>query len=481
MKHIRLNFLKYAILTFGMLLLSNCEEKEPDDILSVSPTKLSFTADDTKEEIVTVTTNTDAWSFQVSDSWVTARKENDELRISVQNYNETGEQRHAEINIAAGAANTVTVRISQSARNSLSVIPESLSYDADEIGSQTINVTTGAQSWDATTNDSWISLSKQGNTLIVTVSTKNTGSSPRSATIRITAENALEKTVTVTQAARHTLSVDPSSLSFEADDTSEKTVTVTTTASGWDATTEASWITLNKQNNTLWVSVSKNTGSSDRNANVIITAGNAPPVTVSVMQASGTIVPDSDYGNGSGQIINDPSGKFFTITNFGNRSISVQCLYKNGKIIIDGETRVVDDNTNNANGYFRVCTQNENGITVYPGSYEYAVNYDISTRTLDFSGTINGQPALVGVVAFSKSTGNPIGLYTDLYANLKLTLTSTSSASQLSGDAIVSAGDIDNKNYKVREASILEMTDNITGSSGEKHIIKQHQTQNNLP
>jgi hypothetical protein len=469
-------------MTFVALLLCNgvCDPESPDT-LSVSPTRLSFTADDTKEEVVDITTNVDTWLIDAPNGWVKRRKENDKLYISVENYNETSEPRLAEILVIAGTADPVTIKITQNARNGLSASPESLSYDADETGGKTISITTTAQSWDATADASWISLSKQGNSLTVDVASGNTNSSPRTATIRITAGNALEKTVTVTQSARHTLAVSPSSLSFTAE-TGEQSVTVNTTAPFWDVTTDASWITTTKQNNTLHVSVGKNSGST-RNATVIITAENALPVTVPVtQQGSIGFVPDGIYSaNGTPSVLSTPgdamwsslitnSSSFFSITNWGNKPFPVFCDYKNGEIIMDVTTLIYNDNTNNVNGYFSVGTLNGNTLTIYEG-YEYTVNYNSSTKTLDFSGTINGRTALVGIVAFYKSTGDPVGWYTDMYANTKLTWVSTSSSPQFSGDAIVPADDT--KKYKVRKASILEMTNNTAASSVEKLMINK--------
>jgi hypothetical protein len=88
---------------------------------------------------------------------------------------------------------------------------------------------------------------------------------------------------------------------------------------------------------------------------------------------------------------------------------------------------------------------------------------------LDFSGTINGRPVLVGIVALNKTTGAFEGLFTDLYANLKFKLITPLSPPQISDNTVITADDI--KKYKVRMASILEMTNNTVGSSVEKHII----------
>jgi hypothetical protein len=645
-----------------MLLLSNCEKKDPD-VLSVSPTEFTFTADDTEEKVATVTTNVDLWTIETLGGWVKCRKdtENDKLYISVENYNETGNPREANITVSAGQAAPVGITITQSARASLSISPESLSFDASETGSKPVEITTNASSWDAKADASWIKLEKQGTTLKVSVDA-NSSTSDRNAKITISAGNAIEKTVTVTQGKQNTLSVSKSSLTFESDETGEQSVTVTTTASSWNATTSASWLTLTKQSNTLKVSATANTGSSDRTATITVTAGNAPPVTVSVTQAkrhtlsvspsslsftaggdeksvaitttasswnattgaswitlskqnntlwvdvdansstssrsatitvtagnapsvtvsvsqtgktpdalsvsptslsfaynataqqtvtvttnasswnattsvswitltkqsntlrvsvtanssatlrsatitftagsassvtvsvsqagvtspSSGVVPDGIYsasGTPSGLfgsspgpsswtslILNSSSGSYFTIANWrGVEGLNVWCDYKNGKIVMDGTTTVVNDNTNNAYGYFRVCTVSGNTITVYSSSYEYVVNYNSSTKTLDFSGTINGRSAMVGVVAISKSTGKIIGAYGDLYTNLKMKLTVALSSPQLSGDVVISADDL--KKYKIREASILEMTNNTAKSSVNEHQI----------
>jgi hypothetical protein len=140
---------------------------------------------------------------------------------------------------------------------------------------------------------------------------------------------------------------------------------------------------------------------------------------------------------------------------------------------LDRDTKVAENTT--VDGYFCVCTVDGEYITIYGSANEYPVNYNSSTRVLDFSGTVEGRTALVGVVGFDKSTGKYGGVFTDLYANAKLTLTSTSSAPQFSGEVVLRAGDIGLKKYKVREASILERTNSNTGFSGKKYLInKEH-------
>jgi hypothetical protein len=204
MKNIRFNFLAYTAIFFGTLLFSaptGCCDTCEEDILSVSATRFTFNADDTKEEIVSVTTNVNSWSYEASAGWVALSKENDKLYISVQNYNGSEDSRWADVTVSAGAADPVSIKITQNARDNLSISPESLTFESNETGSKTASITTNALDWDARTDASWITLSKDGNTLRIGVSSENTGSSARSATITVTAGNAPPVILSVRQEA----------------------------------------------------------------------------------------------------------------------------------------------------------------------------------------------------------------------------------------------------------------------------------------
>ncbi|MDR2774543.1 MAG: hypothetical protein LBC19_07360 [Tannerella sp.] len=602
MENFKFNFVTLATAIISTLFIFNCccKDSEPDT-LTISKTQFTFDADDTETQSATITTSASDWSFKSSDSWVTAFGSENTLNVSVQRHSDIQNPRTATITVEAGNAEPALITIRQNAKNSLSISPESLTYESNEIGDKTVSITTNASSWDATTDASWVSLSKQGNTFKVTVSTMNTATSPRTAKITITAGNAEERTLTVTQAAAHTLFIDPSSLSFSANETGEKPVTIETTAPNWSATANYSWVKLNKQDNRLLVSVEANSGSSSRSATVRISAGTAPDRTLTVTQAEavpvevtynsclayyyGTIdnsaffvldlynssspytgimifgfgtIPEcprkfvlptgtypvnltgsvrscfagtwyenevigtytyvngnpkylvtggsltiessgsgyaistnfsgedayssagasgirikytgsisftdrsdepdcvtvSPYPNGnysatgtpilelsggssynatswSGTVVpNTTSGtpSYFTITNWGNRNLSFYCDYKGGKYILDTKTKIGENSTHSA----YLCVGYKSGNTVYISDYngneEYPVSYNSSTRTFDFSSTLNGRSAGVGIVAINKQTGEPEGYFTNLYTNAKLVLSSTSSA-----------------------------------------------------
>jgi hypothetical protein len=463
--------------------------QEKQHTLSVSPTSLSFTAS-AAEKSVTVTTTATSWDATETASWITISKQSNTLSVSA-SANTSTSSRSATITVTAGNAPSVTVSVTQAGQavNTLSVSPTSLSFTATETSQKTVTVTTDASSWSSTSGASWITISKQSNTLRVSVSA-NTSTSSRSATLTVTAGNAPSRTVSVTQAGQsaNTLSVSPTSLSFTATETAQKTVTVTTNASSWNATSGSSWVTLTKQSNALRVSVSANTGSSSRSATITVTAGTAPSRTVSVTQqansSSSTQVTDGIYtGRGTPSIpgtpgpstwdcliLNNTAGTYFTIASWaGVSGLNVRCNYKNSKIYMDGSTMIGEDNTHRY--YFRVGNINGNTLTVAPASYEYAVTWNSSSRVLDFSGTYSGRTAIVGIVGFHKSTGALEIVLIEMYANLRLTLDISLASSQISGDAVVKAGEVGN--YKIQSATLLEMTSNSAAASSEKRLLKK--------
>jgi hypothetical protein len=410
--------------------------------LTVSPSSLSYAASETGTKTVAITTTAPEWDATTGESWIQLTKSGASLRVNVMSANSSTSSRSATIRVTAGTAPERTVTVTQAAApNTLTVSPSSLSYTASETGTKTVTVTTNASSWDATTGDSWIQLTKSGASLRVNVTSANSSSSSRSATIRVTAGTAPEKTVTVVQSAvTTTLSVSPTSLSYTASETGTKTVTVTTNASSWDATTSASWIQLTKSGASLRVNVtSANSSTSSRSATITVTAGNASSKTVSVSQAgnsgfpqfpastftaTGTPTSDNDLTPRSWTgLIVPGSTNFYGIMPWGGLEIPVYCDYVSGKILIDRLTKI-----NEVDGYsiyFRALAINYSTGDAWDIT-EYAVTYNSSTRTLDFSGTYNGLSIAVGIVAVKGSGYVPMIMYT----NLKLVLSSSSYAPQ---------------------------------------------------
>ena len=295
MKILRLNILMYAVIT-GALLLTTCkdDEKEPDR-LSVDQLHLQFFARDAGEQTVIVETNDKDWSVEPSDDWIIVRQSGDQFTVQVEKFKVITAQRIGYITVKAGKREKQTVSVTQyvDEKRTLSVEPKALTFEHDETGTKVVQVTTNADLDDvgAVSSAAWlkVEVNEENFTFTVTVDQVNTVTSPRVATITVTAGTADPIAFPVTQSAvpKNTLSIEPASLTFAVDETGTKSVEITTDAGAgnWDATTTAQWLTIDKDNLTLKITVEDlNYGATNRVASVRVTAGNADAVTLQVMQ-----------------------------------------------------------------------------------------------------------------------------------------------------------------------------------------------------
>jgi hypothetical protein len=283
-----------ALMISATMLLTGCR-KDPN-VLTVSPSELSFNAVDQSTKSFSISTDAKSWSFTSSGNWATLTQSGNQLNVTVNDNSDTS-QRSMTVTISAGTAEQVMVTITQAARDNLSSGASTVTLSGDDISPQDITITTSASDWSATSDASWLTLTKQGaNTLRVAAKEKNPTVNQRSATVTVTAGTAAPMTITVIQnGATPVLSASPTKLSFVATNASSQSVSITTNVSAWDATTNASWITLSKSGTSLKVSVSDNTGSSSRTDEITVTAGNASPVKISVTQESGKMEIPSTY------------------------------------------------------------------------------------------------------------------------------------------------------------------------------------------
>jgi len=303
MRLFKSKFFAYAFIFTGILLLSACEE--PD--LTPSPSSLTFEANETGEKTVTIKTNASDWKIQgVSENWIDASRKSDPdiLYVRVPVYEETNSSRTGTITISAsrrGKSSSEDIFIEQLKKpiNTLSVTPTSLAYEANETGNKTIQVMTDAPSWNAEKNpsDTWLTLTKQDQTLVVNVSGQNSISTSRSVEITFTAGNAPPLPFIVTQGGKNSLSLSPNSpLSFDPEESSQS-LNVTTNASSWNAsiTSGTAWLSTSTNDNILTVTVARNNTSSSRTGGFRVTAGSADPVNYSVTQSADnlTISPTS--------------------------------------------------------------------------------------------------------------------------------------------------------------------------------------------
>ena len=190
---------------------------------------------------------------------------------------------------------------------SLKVEPSSLTFAASSAPSQSVTVTAEHVDWEvrvSETASSWLKAEKTDGTTVTVSVTDNDTPEQRTGSFTVAptnGEDVKSKSVTVTQSGgdvEYTLTVEPASLTFEAEGAAAQTVTIT--AEGgltWEAAADgdaASWITVTPGEGTLEVKVADNPEATERSGNVVITpsVSSVGPKAIRVTQA-GKVFPPS--------------------------------------------------------------------------------------------------------------------------------------------------------------------------------------------
>ena len=313
-----------AIISCTLLLFVSCK-KDPNT-LSVSETTLTFSANETDQKTVTITTDASGWEYNVSDpSWIVATRQGANLlAVKVEPYSDTGAARTGTITITAGTATSVNIMIKQDAKISLSISPTSLTFASDETGEKTVTITTtSTNGWDYASSASWLDCSKNNNDLIIKVNEKNNGIQERSAAISVTAGAADPVTLTIIQKSMPNLSISPSdSISFASSDSSI-TLNITSNTTWTVSSSATDWLTVSPDsgadNGSVTVTASANAGFSRTGAIIVKGADEVTDLTINVTQAGNQNLEVSDY---SLNFTNNSQSNTFTITSNVDWTIS---------------------------------------------------------------------------------------------------------------------------------------------------------------
>ena len=176
----------------------------------------------------------------------------------------------------------------QTACFTLSINPTSLSFPSSG-GDGNIRVSSSVCVWSATTNDSWINIIvgggvNNGNVIYSVGKFKGTGS--RSGTIKIAGKN---HTV-VQMGTQCEYEISPSDKSFDADGGAGKITIAVSNGCLWNASEDASWITITSGSSgsgkgTINYSVSSHTGTGSRSADITV-GGETHTITQKVEEVS---------------------------------------------------------------------------------------------------------------------------------------------------------------------------------------------------
>ena len=309
-----------------------------------------------------------------------------------------------------------TLIINQEQKNALLISPTTYRVPATE-NIVTVTVSSNIPHTFEIPSDygSWISSSSSGNTRGLTDNTyrflikEHTGSGERVGEIYFeSAEYGIRQPVTIIQngSAAATLTVSPTSISFQADETGPKNVTVTANKNTWtyNVTSDGNWCNVTKTGNTLQVyAASQNTQTSPRYATLTVSLESITR-TISITQAGvqssgnytdGQVVKlqSATVGNGIDIVI---LGDGFTedhMARGGNYETSM-------KLAMEHFFSVYPYNVyrNYFNVYMVVGVSAEAGVSGDPATGNRTINNKFSTRY--GSGTyISGDDALVRTYA----------------------------------------------------------------------------------
>lgn len=233
-----------------------------------------------------ITSNTN-WNISNCLSWIklsqSSGKGNVDLTVTAEE-NTSADDRVGtmQLNID-GNSNYTTINIRQSGK-SISLTPSELAFTSNA-SAQNVNLTSDG-TWNASTSESWMSISPtsgDGNATLKVSVTENMSVSQRSGVVSILM-GGKTKTIPVTQNSK-SFGLTPMSLLF-TDKSSTQSIAIETDGT-WTASTNDTWIALSPTsasgNSTLMVTVTENTTNATRNGTISVTMGDKT-INVSVSQ-----------------------------------------------------------------------------------------------------------------------------------------------------------------------------------------------------
>ena len=258
--------------------------KTPSSLTVSSPTA-SVGAAVNSTASVTVSSNV-SWSVVKSMTWLsvtplTGTSGNITLNFITSQANISASPRSGTVTISGGGITRI-VDVTQAADvPSLTASPTSINVSAGTLGSS-ITVTSNVSSWNASSNQSWLTVSSASgsNNGTITLSFPSNGTgSDRTAIVTISG-GGITRTVNVTQAAIPSLTTSPGSLSAKATDSGNVTITVNSNVT-WTLTNgRPSWITITSPtsgtgtgNGSVTLSFTRNTGLLARTGLITISGG----------------------------------------------------------------------------------------------------------------------------------------------------------------------------------------------------------------
>jgi hypothetical protein len=249
-----------------------------------------------------------AWYAEPNDPWIDIVDgesfTGDGIMRIVVLENQSSSPRSGSVTVGNGASLS-TLSINQAGTGSagcdvLAANASSTSVPAGGTGTPvSVSVVVGGPDcfWSAISNAGWLAVSPgagNGSGSFFYSATSNTSPSPRSATITVASGTAAPVSITITQEGDpcSTLQAEAASTSIAASGTSVPVtvaVTVPSASCTWGATSTASWLEVLGGSGTgsgaFSFVVAEHLSTSSRSAQLLVTSGSAPPVSITITQS----------------------------------------------------------------------------------------------------------------------------------------------------------------------------------------------------
>jgi endoglucanase len=198
----------FSLLLLAFAAFSACDNEDNVNTLTADPSEVSFGATAGSKN-VTIETNAASWSItNAAEEWLEVSPssgQGNSATVTISVTSRSLEPRSTTLIISAGNAKPLEVRVSQASSDFLQTLTaDQLSLTFDQNGGvQPLKITTDATEWSANTDADWLSFSLSsgisGSTTIEVLATANPGDGLRTATIAISAPNAPDLQISVTQ------------------------------------------------------------------------------------------------------------------------------------------------------------------------------------------------------------------------------------------------------------------------------------------
>ncbi|WP_176555021.1 BACON domain-containing protein [Butyricimonas sp. Marseille-P3923] len=363
---------------WGMLCSCSDSDKDPSEVpLTVSPSKVEFSAQGGSRELAVVTT-AEAWTASSDAEWCKLEQAGDKLKLTVESHNEV-ELRAAKVTVKAEYAvdQIVEVRQSAAAEATLELSADVLEFKAKTAETKTITIETNQADVKIDTKDmeSWchVTLAEDKTSLSVTLDLNSEAA--RETTFKViagTESNNAEAEVTVKQ-ADGSIQIELSSTEIELNSLGYRMlVTANLDVKQLQLTSNADWCKVEATDNGIVISAPTNFDQDERNAVVTVSDGKETSVEVKVVQTGEKLE--------TGSIFNYNGQEVGVVIQNENGQIDVWALEEKEGLVWSTENKAISDlfYMESAQNMIKKVKQEENWQAKYP-VFAYCAEMDEKT------------------------------------------------------------------------------------------------------